>query len=516
MDDNKEKMLNELNKLKQIADPLLLVIEYYNAIKALKQAENLIATLKDGDYDKGVHRSMNNLVNKLENKVNLIRTRKDFSEEELEKFVEDLLSKEKEKGNIQKPEVKVDESKEFLDHLVGIKSYVDGLKAREPGFIYDNYSEYEELKKRFDSLENPNQEITDIMSMLGSEIELAKERQNNPSRSEEEAEKYQGKLNNLLNKEKVSEKVETPKEELSKGLDEGKRLTTDYKHDLYEMVKVPVVGAKKSLNRLGWLKAYDKFIKEKLAKKKKPEVSSKQSKEETKEKTPSADSHENGNVKVEKVGANEAILHPKDGKKLMKNIKKEQGEGTKVIKDFFESLRQGFYHVSGGPDVGDEEKTKKFFEEAKAANEELNPINDKDVSSNEKAEEVQSHSEPTEAEKTIDDDIKIDPEVTGVGPTIEAAKIQEFEKNNKQIKEMKKQMEAMQKNLDELSNKQIKIISDVKETLKIVKENKIDEKKVDDKIDMLRNELFEEKHALDMDGNSLGGRQKTLTNKNNS
>lgn len=48
---------------------------------------------------------------------------------------------------------------EFLNHISGIKGYVEELKNRELGYRYDNINEFKDLLFRMKSLETENKEI---------------------------------------------------------------------------------------------------------------------------------------------------------------------------------------------------------------------------------------------------------------------------------------------------------------------------------------------------------------------
>ena len=598
MNDRQEKLLNDLVKLKNKAEPLLLIIEYYNAVKALKEAENLIKTLKDGhEPNKGVLKSMTNNVKKLENQVNVARMKIKLTDKQLEEFVETLLKDEMEKGKIQKSETKViDDAEEFLNHLVGIKSYVKETKNKEPGFIYGNFSEYEDLKKKYDALENPSQEIKDIMDMLEEDLKLAKERENNPTRSEdeenfykhiveinsyvseqkianpdwhfdnvsevdgllkqledlktsdkdilaimdtltkdikkeitntkgdEEAKKYQEKLDRLLKKdssekkkkeEKEANKQEPKKEEVKKPEPfEGKRLTDDYKHEIYEMVKVPIVGAKKSLNRLPWVKAYHEFINKRLAKKQKKEeekINNTKTKVVMEEPMSAPKDSEIGDTPIENEGVqlamegfNEITLHPKDNEALVKNIDKVQAKKTSKVEKFFESLRDKAYKVHGGPDIGDKEKAKSILEQQKEAADELNPIN-------QTPQEEVVPNESTEAEKEVVNDAT-EPEKEVVNNETEAEKEEgKEEKSKSKVSTLEKTVKLQQDSIELLSKRVEKLSKDNKEILKIVRDNKIDEKKTTMEINSIREDyewIAETLENLNIEAPSLDGKAK--------
>ena len=82
------------------------------------------------------------------------------------------------------------EERKFLNHLIGIEGYVLGLKAREPGWFYDNFAEFNQLLQQMNNLNTENPEIIKIMSMLQSEIVKAKDLIENPIRTPEEQQFY--------------------------------------------------------------------------------------------------------------------------------------------------------------------------------------------------------------------------------------------------------------------------------------------------------------------------------------
>lgn len=80
--------------------------------------------------------------------------------------------------------------KAFLEHIGGVKGYIDGVKDRDPGYIYDNISEFKELAEEATTLGTENGEILEIMAFLKKDIDKTIQRQEEPVRSGDEESFY--------------------------------------------------------------------------------------------------------------------------------------------------------------------------------------------------------------------------------------------------------------------------------------------------------------------------------------
>jgi hypothetical protein len=74
----------------------------------------------------------------------------------------------------------------FLSHLSGILSYVSEMQEKEPTWNYDNFIEYEELKKTFHDLKTNDPLIIGSMNILDKEINIAKQKLSSRTKEEDE------------------------------------------------------------------------------------------------------------------------------------------------------------------------------------------------------------------------------------------------------------------------------------------------------------------------------------------
>jgi hypothetical protein len=146
------------------------------------------------------------------------------------------------------PEINFDESK-FLYHLQGILSYVSRMKNIEHTWYYDNFIEYDELKKVFDKLRTNDKEIIAAMNVLNKEINISKSKKSTRTKEEEEFYKHIIGVSSFVrefkkkdrfwtfNKEyevnALLERMEVLKTEDADILFTMKILTKDYKDYLY-------------------------------------------------------------------------------------------------------------------------------------------------------------------------------------------------------------------------------------------------------------------------------------------
>jgi hypothetical protein len=79
---------------------------------------------------------------------------------------------------------------EFLAHLRGVQGYIIGLKVGEPGYIFDNEKEYNDLLAEYNRLNCQNPETKQIMMFIGNEIDLHNKRKNQPPRNPQEEQFY--------------------------------------------------------------------------------------------------------------------------------------------------------------------------------------------------------------------------------------------------------------------------------------------------------------------------------------
>ncbi len=82
------------------------------------------------------------------------------------------------------------DEKEFNRKVVGVLGYVGKQRYREPGFVYDNYNEFEELKKTCNELKIETPSVLATMAFLEEEVNRSKELIEFPIRNKEEQEFY--------------------------------------------------------------------------------------------------------------------------------------------------------------------------------------------------------------------------------------------------------------------------------------------------------------------------------------
>ncbi|MDD3187087.1 MAG: hypothetical protein PHD02_01275 [Bacilli bacterium] len=66
---------------------------------------------------------------------------------------------------------------QFLQKITGVKGYVDGMKAVEPGYFYDNIGEFAQLKAEQARLGANSRQVEEILLYLGDDIITRKKRE---------------------------------------------------------------------------------------------------------------------------------------------------------------------------------------------------------------------------------------------------------------------------------------------------------------------------------------------------
>ena len=79
---------------------------------------------------------------------------------------------------------------ELVSYTIGVMSYIEGIKLREPGYFFDNFNEAKAIIKRVQELGTQNTQLMYMAMLLQTDIAEAEKRRENPTRTQEEQDFY--------------------------------------------------------------------------------------------------------------------------------------------------------------------------------------------------------------------------------------------------------------------------------------------------------------------------------------